>query len=691
MVHGYREGHRLLASSLSLPDEEQHELTAISDAGDVDAAIGFPTLLSGMPLRKAGLYVFTKTWPAVEVRRPGAVWSHSILVPFRDLRDVTSSMLVSAFRRPEAGAHISYSLPLLMEPRDEVISEVPNVLPVMLWALYESPFKPVCVVLEELDSASRQHVLIRILLQQWPAEHQHFTFAEAPAWERRFQDRVFDLLATTSVGAAAIAQGSKDIRIIRANSRATAPTWAHIGAQQISQDSGLASFLYEFGDDVALERATFALLTNIWELVGRPKGRTSVTMALQVLDNDLPSPNSGRKLKRRLFGAPGRPSLFQVSEQTIIETLCREEFARCLPVMDLGLTIRARQVWSNNRSGHRLLATAASGKGPEEVRTQVLEGLISAMNSADLISVMSSDRRVLRKVIAIKPELLLDERLWRESDASETLLRSLATIRLKDATKKRLLKTILTNASPIMAPDLVSIWPWSVGPILESAVDDRPGKGWAEAVPTVALLDYLIKNEVSPKGLLSAAERFDRHELSAIPPDRWLPCLELLRDDDATIHQRALAFMLSTALRSSQPPWDEVAVQAFWRIHRLAFKNQLEDRLATEELQDVAKGAEPWDIAKGIAISTSDAFNRWDQWRPSLVAEIPDREAFSALLSFDAQDHHGSNLLIRLARDSSSLQLNEWQLEEITRLLAKTAKKGMLLEILEALLRRYLR
>ena len=106
VLHGYSDGHQLLASSttaLSLSDSRKMAL--LSDWNEyVSAQEDDSSYLMCYPLLDSPYYVVAKTWYADEKERPGCVWTHSLLL---DIQGQTSffdyELLYSIFRRPKEG------------------------------------------------------------------------------------------------------------------------------------------------------------------------------------------------------------------------------------------------------------------------------------------------------------------------------------------------------------------------------------------------------------------------------------------------------------------------------------------------------------------------------------------------------------------------------------------------------------
>lgn len=106
LLHGYDNGHRLLAGSVLLKNNVDMDAVAtLSDWSEYVAPGGGDSCyVTAYPLQESGYYVIAKTWYADEMKRPGCVWTHSLLVPFEALNHVDDfRRLSSLFKRPSNG------------------------------------------------------------------------------------------------------------------------------------------------------------------------------------------------------------------------------------------------------------------------------------------------------------------------------------------------------------------------------------------------------------------------------------------------------------------------------------------------------------------------------------------------------------------------------------------------------------
>lgn len=102
LLHGYNNGHHLIAGSISLPNEDADKISYLSDwSGYVNPVDGDTSYVTAYPLKRSNLYVVAKSWYANEMSRPGCVWTHSLLINLDNLgQDDDLMLLLKCFRRP---------------------------------------------------------------------------------------------------------------------------------------------------------------------------------------------------------------------------------------------------------------------------------------------------------------------------------------------------------------------------------------------------------------------------------------------------------------------------------------------------------------------------------------------------------------------------------------------------------------
>jgi len=197
-VHGYRDGHRLLRSSLSLPTDATRTLLVMSDMSGPSMQPGFDEYLTGYPLRDQDCYVLGKTWYAPEMKRPGCVWTHSLLIGYADLAKIANPRsLLSLFVRPEVDNFEAVTIEPLTLSLDythhlevqEYIDQ--SLIALMVDALYNDSTRPVLVYSN--NSSVLENALLAIWSQQWPRVRMNFSFCSGALSPRMCHGALLDL------------------------------------------------------------------------------------------------------------------------------------------------------------------------------------------------------------------------------------------------------------------------------------------------------------------------------------------------------------------------------------------------------------------------------------------------------------------------------------------------------------------
>lgn len=121
MLHGYSQGHNLLAASIILPYEEDMDLLFTQSDWDEYSSPydNDSSYLTIYPLKKSGYIVVAKSWYAHEMERPGCVWTQSLLVKIDEIeQEFNFEELLDVFRRPERDKYDMYTLPLQVKSED---------------------------------------------------------------------------------------------------------------------------------------------------------------------------------------------------------------------------------------------------------------------------------------------------------------------------------------------------------------------------------------------------------------------------------------------------------------------------------------------------------------------------------------------------------------------------------------------
>lgn len=192
-VHGYKQGHQLLASSISLPKEDQAVINRLSDvAGPLRPRERFSSYLTTYPLPSGERVVLARTWQDLTVARAGCVRTVSLVIQTDDWARAADlsrflSHLATEGLPSEADAtavEVEVGPP---QPLPPVIGFSGNEL---LEALFLEDPRPV-VVFEAADS---ELIATRLLTALWPSLRRRFALCSFALSPRKVAGRDFDVV-----------------------------------------------------------------------------------------------------------------------------------------------------------------------------------------------------------------------------------------------------------------------------------------------------------------------------------------------------------------------------------------------------------------------------------------------------------------------------------------------------------------
>lgn len=115
-LHGYANGHQMLATSCEWTLDERKKLDTLSDLNGQCDEKKFKDYYTGYPIAGGTQYVIAKTWYAAEMERPGCVWTHSLILSIEDIARIQSvDDLLELFVRPSSCHFDGYKRLLQLE------------------------------------------------------------------------------------------------------------------------------------------------------------------------------------------------------------------------------------------------------------------------------------------------------------------------------------------------------------------------------------------------------------------------------------------------------------------------------------------------------------------------------------------------------------------------------------------------
>ena len=574
-LFGYRDGHRLLESSVRLPESAASLLLRLSDLAPGVSLARTDSYWTGLPLGEAKCYALMRTWPAPEIPRPGCVWTHVLLVPFPDIaRFVDLSTLGRQIKRPKGEQCLGlYSEPLSIsvaalgveyESRPVQAADALRVVR----ACYSSRSRGVLFgATGALDDA-----VFAGWSQQWPRLRRTFSFR-----------------TTGNSRDGGIAGVKFDLRIVRSERHAgesavierPASEWESTAAEDLrrTEFTDFRRFLWRYGSDIRRGRDRFQFLTELY-LSTRSASLSGgqIESILASVSDGLPSPSDGRVLKEDLVSL-GRSKYSLLPPIDMFGTLAffmdRPE-AGALPSLPPEAVASVDDLW-HERSDEIVALAGRAADRRSELGDRLISRLADSVDPTELLDATDQQPKLRTQLIMANPRVLDSEHL--KCVPQPELLRLVTFIPESDPSlAERVIGRLLAVNDVEIAGELFTRFPEVVMRVAVSALRES-----AESSEELGAWFHVIagkKGEFLRRGFvessrstieLAALARLvdhDSKEVLAVGPLPWAIGLRRAKDD---VHGHArqvfLAFLLAVAVARPTQGCEPLLERAFEAVH----------------------------------------------------------------------------------------------------------------------------
>lgn len=350
-LHGYSEGHMLLASSISaLTQRDKKKMAVLSDWDEYVRKEDDSTYITAYPLPDSPYYVIAKTWYANEMERPGCVWTHSLLIDIRAMKEFFDyRSLFFAFVRPERDKYSGYNKTL------EIAGEIDE------RTLMPSPFKMPSLA-HWLNSLLKKEESLVFVANQPTIYYQIFLLSlmnHLPA----------GLLSTTSLcsGTGRIRKYENELFNLQfvANHRNNLPMidsqipgveggidWCQYVAKSIQEEKlDVPMLLYRFASDIGDRMEAYAAVVMVYMILDRLRepGEDNVVkfrLTLRILAEAFASKEEGASFKSAMLD----PTItkYYFDELSFIYEMAITKYWEAFDYELLDFSVRARVCFSSS-------------------------------------------------------------------------------------------------------------------------------------------------------------------------------------------------------------------------------------------------------------------------------------------------------------------------------------------------------
>lgn len=581
-LFGYDNGHRLLSTSLRLPDEAAALLLQHSDLVPGLNASQFDGYWTGIPLSGARLYALMRTWPAPEMPRPGCVWTHVILIGLADMARFPDLAVVNLlFARPSTlSDRASYSSPLTIDPAKAAPIKrslsIQNGLSV-LRALYT----PGATGVAADQGEGTEEAVFAVWSQQWPRLRRAFSFRTAGPTSDPSGTVRFDLR---------IARGKLPLGTLTRTTSADDPAdWEGVAANDLvaSEPTQFRRFLWRYGSDLRRGREKYRFLAELFLTTRLPEFNADMlARTLDIVVEALPEPDDGKLLKEDFLSAGRGPySLLPPSNpvDTLYYVIGHPEL-KALPSMPEAAFDAVLDLWPA-RATEILGVTETAANTNEAIFETLLKRLSTAAEPASFISLSRGFPTVCRRLVSENPGLLNSADL---AALPENELLGLLTLLPDDKilagkVLDHLLRIDNAEVAATFANrfrDLTEIRVFeALVSELEKSTSQVP-RVWPDAIRQrdPELANHILNQITTTTGLGVLAGWLGLDVTSGLraPTPVWAGTLRRAQDDvHGQARQRMLAYLLALALARPTPGCEPLLEAAFESIHADIWSSRL--------------------------------------------------------------------------------------------------------------------
>lgn len=609
-LYGYRDGHRLLASSRTLPIDAARALLILSDRSGPSLHPEFDGYLTATSLPDCPVYALCRTYDAPELSRTGCVYTHVLLIDWTDLSRLQDlRWLARVHRRPSVQPDDPfYCEPLRVVPEPVQASKWNRAAAErLLTELYASPEH--ALVLPADHGAQWESLVLAVWSQMWPRLRRHFRFSTGSMSLRGQARREFDLHIVPRASAQRM-KGDMQGTLLDLDSppQKDQGNWLELAIEDLAFDerTPLRSFLVQHTVDIEPQRSLFPLMIDAYSFASGQLDSEQKTRLVKIVETvgcAFPRAAQACRLKQTLLGASEPSSALQESKRLFALGLTRH--ATAFEPETLRLSERTEELFHSDRLlALELLSDLLAESDLNSLGQRMLE--VCARQITPLEIGLLEKKRIgsVRALLPYNISLASLPEAWQSSNEEQlNLIREIANYRynLNSNLLSQIARTIVLNANSKFAEAAIGHLGQVIGDaaVLVLSTRELDSKQWLSSLEKnpQLLIDWLTRNHHADyrqialvMKLIPPLEPF----ACALPVDYWLDLLSHA-NRSAISKKYVSSFLLSLGLQNIHEQGNRLCVPTFADVWYLVDNQdlpseswrQLQSVLPADDLLDV--------------------------------------------------------------------------------------------------------
>mgnify|MGYP006363455529 FL=1 len=396
-LYGYNKGHGLLASSFPVrPNNDSSLMSVLSDWTGFRNELGEDSYMTFYPLSNGEKYAFAKTWYAEEMKRPGCVWTHTLIVDLKEMdRNFDFRVLDDYFRRPQKDDYEFYQHKIEIdnfETRNSnvVFNMFDDTSLLVLYLLLLGNNKNLFIYMDKAQRAYQ--ALCFYLLQYLPLDMlKWISLSTGSASRRKFGSEDFSIQFTDNITNISLSNAPWKGKIAKENFTIGL---LYIFEQSKRENDTFPSLIRLFREDIKDEKEklfAFAMLMKELDTALNEKvGEKEYANVLSLLEEYFPKQNEGIRLKSN-FLSEKISSLYGTEEDYLfqIASLKNDSFLHPL------LTHFTQRLMVLDKNSHNayvdLMGKIARIEHPNETAYNALLYAVDHMEEEELLRMVNNN------------------------------------------------------------------------------------------------------------------------------------------------------------------------------------------------------------------------------------------------------------------------------------------------------------
>lgn len=681
-LHGYSDGHKLLDATINLSKESERIMLIMSDMSGQSMVRGFESYITGYPLQNEGLYAIARTWYAPEMKRPGCVWTHTLLVDFKDLGAIDNAFnILSLFARPSSTNEnrITYKSKLDISPIDMSSGSLDNMVSLeiaapLIKALYFSDERP--VVVPAVESRQYEALIMAIWNQQWPLLRKSFYFCTGAIANRKIDSKIFDLQVVPFTSLNDIRRELPSAIFIdtdKDSEQLNMPDWVIWAVNNLDLDNDVEgwfrTFLWQFADDVKGGRSSFERLARTFLDIEKVKSNQLCLNDLtDTFSKNFPTAQDANGLKTAIYGGEDRERsnfLPSFNEAELLRELVTTNHYQIFDFKALNVRQRAKELWKNDRAGAKELVFLIMRNSLNVLGEEFLKGLSEGFELSEIREFTENKNALIYVFVRLNPNIATSSQFWELVEGREhEVLDVINANTLGQDARMGITKAILNANVKGLAEKIELCFKEEAIEALLDWINESPNHGYRlssewryllRTHPSITLSWLMHTSDPSGHTIYLIASLLDPNSTDVIKKGSrvWV---NLAQKAGKELGKKALtetmAFLLTLGFNNPKEGADELVALSFEVVHDATANNELEYH-SWQYLENHLPWLgwwRKWDKCERLRQGLVESYINYDWPISKFLETVRREETFKRIVEFCSTTIKGKKFLMQLLK-----------------------------------------